>query len=122
MPSDRTPNASQARPPPNSSIVSPLGIVRWVGGDEEFRFPNDGSVELSCQIKKRIQAQNQLLLLADRSRLWAHLLLVLDPLVDGGDRGAGAVLEGEDSLLDESDGSHFDDGVGGFDVWSKVEL
>ena len=53
-----------------------------------------------------------MLLLADRSPLRAHLLLGLDPLLDGRDRGAGAVLEGEDSLLNESDGSHFDDRVG----------
>ena len=53
------------------------------------------------------------------NRLEAHLLLGLDPLVDGGDGGAGAVLEGEDSLLDESDGSHFDDGWG-FDGWSVL--
>ena len=72
--------------------------------------------------KKRIQAQTNCSLLADRSTLRAHLLLGLDPLVDGGDRGSGAVLEGEDSLLDESDGSHFDDGVGGLMVglfWEK---
>lgn len=93
-----------------------------MGGEEEFRFPNDRSVELSCQIKKEFKHKTNCSLPAERSRLGAHLLLGLDPLVDGGDGGASAVLEGEDSLLDESDGSHFDDGVGGLMVglfWEK---
>ena len=72
--------------------------------------------------KKEFKHKTDCSLPAERSRLGAHLLLGLDPLVDGGDGGAGAVLEGEDSLLDESDGSHFDDGVGGLMVgrfWEK---
>ena len=28
-------------------------MARWTGGEEEFKFPNDRSVELSCQIKKK---------------------------------------------------------------------
>ena len=58
--------------------------------------------------KQKIQA-SQLPLLVDRPPIFAHLLVVgLDPLLDSGEGGAGAVLEGEESILDESDGSHFD--------------
>ncbi len=51
-------------------------------------------------------------LLVDRPLIFAHLLVGLDPLLDSGEGGASAVLEGEESLLDESDGSHFDGLVG----------
>ena len=51
-------------------------------------------------------------LLVDRPPIFAHRFASLDPLLDSGEGGSGAVLEGEESILDESDGSHFDRMVG----------
>lgn len=109
---DQSPIASKGRPLPREQIVRPRGAIQRVGGEEEFRFHNGSSVQLACHEKTKNSGTSQLPLLVDRPPNFAHLLAGLDPLLDSGEGGAGAVLEGEESILDESDGSHFDRMVG----------